>query len=277
MHAGLSRSIEYVRKNGRKIDQLRLEMLVRGNREVLSELEAIMEGFQNDDGGWGEQPYGVPVGTASCLTNTYMALRLIIEDLGLHRSPIVHRGVRYCLAHRLPGGRFDDEASLVDRHPPRWMIPGKDPVVVWKTAAVAHTLIQLPDEIRPDLRETLAYLLSLWESNRLLTGYYHASWWVMAIAARLYGPEHEAVHACSEFLIEKLPTLPIQEDYLHALEASHVAGFPLDHPLVQTCFRLLDQTQQEDGSWVNEFGPSWSVDATLRVLRLNRIYRDYLF
>ncbi|MHB1956436.1 MAG: hypothetical protein ACYCOU_22120 [Sulfobacillus sp.] len=110
-------AIQFVRSNGNKVEQARLNVLLQVDDLVQEAVQELKE-TQRDDGSW--PPLWEP--NASSLDATCYRLAQS-EQLGIKEADFVDQAIRFIMGRRNHDGSFEEAPELASVAPP-WAMPG---------------------------------------------------------------------------------------------------------------------------------------------------------
>ena len=242
----VEKAIHYIRKNGSRFEQARLDRVLGlefNRKEVLKGFSDI----QNPDGGF---PYADRKGFPSCLSNTTMALSNLIE-LGLGDSEPARKGIDFLLKMKKTNGTWPENEKIKPLEPPFWDMPGDEETTAWLTAAVADILIRIGKKVP---KTTQNYLRGLQGPDGKFSGFIHTTWLAIAIfGTGPYADKHVATRA-----LEYLETADIDDwdasCIAWCLESMKQGDADRASGLRGKLKGMLSDTQEPDGSWPSEGG-----------------------
>jgi hypothetical protein len=185
------------------------------------------------------------------------------EQMGLSGSErAVKRAVHFLAQRQKPDGSWEEDKKVADLAPP-WAKPGDLAARLYLTSNCALWLALLGDTDRR-VSKAADYLVMHQDLSGHLPGFLHTHWLAGGLWYRL--KRQEPAELAFEYLGMRMNDLAVS-NLSWLITTLSVAGVPPDHSLVNTAASLLEQSQQEDGRWLSEDGPTQEVHATLEALR----------
>jgi hypothetical protein len=253
----LQKAVEFVQRNSDEVELARLKYILANEPPQQRVINQLLAG-QQPDGGW--SPFWAR--DYSSLDATCFRLAQA-EQMGLSASEsAVRRAVHFLTQRQHPDGSWEEDEKVADLAPP-WAKPGDLSARLYLTANCALWLALLGD---PDKKAIKAadYLVMHQDHSGHLLGFLHTHWLAGGLWFRL--KRQEPTERAFEYLGMRMNDLAVS-NLSWLITTLSVAGVLPDHSLVNTAASLLEQSQQEDGRWTSEDGPTQDVHATLEALR----------
>ncbi|MBA3045398.1 MAG: terpene cyclase/mutase family protein [Candidatus Thermoplasmatota archaeon] len=254
----VEKAIEFVRMRGNELDRARLSHALGEDFNT----DEIIDGFsriQNPDGGF---PYGDRKGFPSCLSNTAMALHVLLE-LNLVDSEPAGRAIDFFQGMRKDNGTWEENPKIMPLDPPFWDMPGDDDTTIWITADIADVMQRAGRNVT---NETLAFLKSQQEADGRFKGYYHTTW----IALSLFGKNGLADDKVFSRALAYLESVDLNDWDISCvawcLDCMNRGGVGKDAPLRTRLMYLILDTQEQDGSWPSDGGEQLKIRDSIAVL-----------
>jgi hypothetical protein len=253
----LENAVEFIRNTGDEGEQARLEVLLskEGPPPYAS---AKLLSDQRADGGWA--PFWAK--DYSSLDATCFRLAQA-EQLGLPSSdPAILHAVDFLAQRQFPDGKWEEEERVADLAPV-WAKPGNLASTIYLTANCGQWLALLGSNKDQISRAAIFLHAHLDEDGRLL-GFLHSHW----LAGNLWHRTgwQEPAERVFGYLNKRISDLAVS-NLAWLLTTLFAGGRRIEHPLVDQALNILEQSQQDDGRWVSEDGPSQDVHTTLEALR----------
>lgn len=252
----LRHAVEFVRRAGNEIEQIRLQVLLAKPVDITNAVTSFAQ-TQAPNGGWA--PFWID---SSALDSTCFRLAQL-EQLGLTpRESIVSRALQFLSRHQHSDGSWAEDEQFSDVAPP-WCKPGELSAQLYVTSNCAYWLAVFGYE--PDrVRAAAEFLARHVEASGRMPSFLHTHWLsVGVLQAGGYQPTAEVVLSYLQSRVVDLDASSLawmMGSLLGAgLERHHVL-------LVQTATRLLT-TQEQDGRWRSADGPDHDVHVTLEAIR----------
>jgi hypothetical protein len=261
MRVNLEKAVQFVERAGDGVECARLGYILHG-LEAPEEIAGRLLGGQRVDGGWAA--FWAP-DTSSLDATCYRLAQA--DQLGLGATiPAVRAGLMFLRERLRPDGSWEEDESVAQVAPP-WAQPGNQEARLYLTANCGYWLARASGFEGPAERAA-GYLEGHLEANGRLPSYLHAHWLAAGLWLRL-GRDEPAGRVIG-YLDGRLPDLAAS-NLAWLVTALRLAGAPANHPTVEKAASLLERTQQPDGRWQSEDGPSRDVHATLEALQALRL------
>lgn len=259
----------FVEEHGSVLERYRLHFLVDGERDDVVPFRYFSK-IQNEDGGF---PYDGERGRLSCINDTSLNLRLMIElDLGVSNS--CQKAVDYLLRMQGEDGSWSMSEALTQYNPPFWLTPNDPKTTMWLTANVTHQLVRLGYASSRAVQKAAQFLLRNRGSDGKFAGYLHSTWISIGVFGELRGRESEVVKRALRVMNHNLERLRGGASELAwCLECFHTAGVTRENPVVQKYIDELTSLQQENGAWLSGESDELTVSTTIDVLRVLRTFQ----
>jgi hypothetical protein len=253
----LYKAVEFIRRTGNEVEQARLNYLLTNQRPAHDVVTKLFSG-QRSDGGW--SPFWAQ--DYSSLDATCFRLAQA-EQMGLLGSETaIMRAVSFLTQRQSPDGSWE-EGKKIANFAPTWARPGDLSARLYLTANCGFWLALLGD---PDKSASKAanYLQQHLDQDGHLPSYLHTHWLAGGLWYKLN--RHKSAERVFEYLDRRMADLAASH-LSWLITTVCAAGSPPSHPLVDKAASLLTQSQQDDGRWPSEDGPSQDVHSTLEALR----------
>lgn len=253
----LEKAVEFVRRTGNAIEQARLKYLWANERPAPEVLTQFFTG-QQPDGGW------APVWAQAYSSLDATCFRLAqAEQMGLTASEAAVRRALHFLAQGQSAEGSWEENQQIANVAPLWAKPGDLSAKLYLTANCGLWLALWGD---PDTQAAKAavYLQKHLAQEGQLPSFIHTHWLAGGLWYQLNW--REPAERTLEYLSNRINTLATS-NLAWLITTLRAAGVPPQQPLVNTAIALLAQSQQDDGRWPSEDGPSQDVHSTLEALR----------
>jgi hypothetical protein len=242
----VEKAIEFVRTNGNKFEQSRLNNIIGMNFDRTEVLKAFSN-FQNPDGGF---PFGDRNGFPSCLSNTAMAFHNLLE-MDLDDSAVAKRCVKFFLKMKTDKGTWPENNKIKPLDPPFWDMPGDDMTTLWLTADISDLILRTGV---PVSKKTAQYIKKHQEPEGRFTGYIHTTWMALSIFGK-NGFGNEKIYSRALTFLEKIDI----EDWdascvAWCLDSMKRGDVDNDSTLWNKLLGQLSATQEPDGSWPSDEG-----------------------
>lgn len=260
-------AIRYVRKNGGKIDQLRLDCFL-GNRDETAAVDILSE-YQYPSGGWfyEDDPKKVTSVGASSLW-----LRVLLE-LGLEETETVRRTADFLFEHQEADGSWYELREKLEESPQAWLSEDKMDNRLWFTVSTTVWLTEVGFGSHPCIVKSTRYLSDYWDEHESfrVTGYPY--WAGLPFFAKTRGTESEAFRACYDYTLARLEEYnPFHLGWV--LNMCKLAGMPAEDRLATAALDRLEGQQNLEGFWGSRYGGAYCTLFALNMLRnYGRIYQ----
>jgi hypothetical protein len=240
------RAIEFIRKNGNRFEQARLDHTLGLGFDPGS----VMAGFsqlQNPDGGF---PYADEKGFPSCLSNTTMALHTLLE-LELVNEKTTKLTIGFFKKMQKDNGTWEENEKVKPLNPPFWDMPGDEKTTIWLTADVADLLQRSGN---PVPKKTIDYLAGLQGPTGRLKGFYHATWIALSVFGRKGHYNRKIWSGALAFLESEDISDWDASCIAWCLDSMKHGGVGKSSKLWDKLKSQLSATQEQDGGWPSEGG-----------------------
>lgn len=264
----LKRAVQFIESKGAPADKARLRTILHGAEPDAVILRPLFD-LQNNDGGFPSRPRPGNVSSVDATLTTLWRL----DGWGLFPSPAAEKALAFLITQQREDGSWDENPALprIDLAP--WIIPGDYNTRVYLTAYSAFWLGLTPHRKQPAFQQAAGYLAVQQEGSGKLPGFSHSSW----IGAGVFFLGGEPFRRNAENGLAYLSAIPFSEwedsQLAWAVDCLRRAGLPVETPWISTALEQLSQRQNEEGSWVSEDGPSYTIAATLEVIRVFHAYQ----
>jgi len=251
------KAIQFIKHNGNDVEQARLNYIL-ADEPPSDEVIANLFARQRSDGGW--SPFWVD--NYSSLDATCFRLAQA-EQLGITQSEIaVMRAVNFLAQRQSSDGSWEEDEKVTDSAPP-WAKPGDLSAKLYLTANCGLWLALFGN---PDNKALKAaeYLRTHFDQDGHLPSFLHTHWLVGGLWHKLNW--QESTKRIFEYLSKRINDLA-SSNLSWLITTMCAAGVPISHHLVDKAVSLLEQSQQDDGYWESEDGPSQNVHSTLEAIR----------
>jgi hypothetical protein len=251
------KAVEFVRRNGDEVELTRLKYLLANDPPQQRVITQLFTG-QQPDGGWS------PLWARDYSSLDATCFRLAqAEQMGLSGSErAVKRAVHFLVQRQHPDGSWEEDQKVADLAPP-WAKPGDLSARLYLTANCALWLALLGD-FDKKASKAADYLEMHQDHSGHLPGFLHTHWLAGGLWYRLM--RQTPAERAFEYLGMRINDLAAS-NLSWLITTFSAAGVPPDNSLVNTAASLLEQSQQDDGRWLSEDGPTQEVHATVEALR----------
>jgi len=263
----IGKAVAFVEENGSGFEKYLLRFLLGKERSDEIPLQ-YFRGLQNRDGGF---PYNNAKGKASCVSVTNSHFDVMIE-LKLTDSEVFRKTVEYLLRVQNEDGSWSESDEIKRYDPPFWDLPGDLKTSMWLTADITNHLMQAGFKESQVVRRAAGFLLSNRDEEGKFAGYLQATWISVGVFGQLSGIESEIVKKALTMIDRSMVKLKDGTVLAWCLQCFHAAGLDKENPVVRKCINELVSLQQENGSWISSDGETYTVSATVNVLKALRKY-----
>lgn len=251
------KAVEFVRSQGNEVEQARLKYVLANERPSQGVIAKLFTG-QRPDGGW--SPFWANDYTSLDATCFRLAQA---EQLGITESETtVIRAVNYLARRQSPDGSWEEDEKVADSAPP-WATPGDLSAKLYLTANCGLWLALWGDNVNK-ASEAAGYLQAHLGQDGHLSSFLHTHWLAGGLWRKLNW--QESTERVFEYLSKRINGLAAS-NLSWLITTVCAAGVPPSHHLVGKAALLLEQSQQDDGRWSSEDGPSQNVHSTLEAIR----------
>jgi len=260
-------AISWVNQKGNALEKSRLAYVLFGAEVDLEVVKPVIA-LQNKDGGF---PFVMTPGYLTSIDQTLVVLGWL-DELGMLESPAAVKAIHFLYANQQADGGWDEAAELARYALPGWIKPGDLNTRLYLTANTAYWLALSGRTNRPCFHRAFEFLIE--QQEKCGDGFgFLCTTWIAAGVFLLAGPRYvDFARKSIQFLMDQ----PIAgwecAQLAWALNNLSVAGLPENHPLVVRALAELVQRQHPDGSWPSEDVPAYTVDTTIRVLKVLGYY-----
>jgi squalene cyclase len=255
-------AINWVNEKGTGLEKARLAYVLFGTEPDPEVVKPLITA-QNKDGGF---PFGMTMGNLSAIDQTLMDLGWL-DELGMLESPTAEKSIHFLYASQKTDGGWDEEPELEQYPQPAWSKPGDMDSRLYLTANTAYWLAISGRTNRPNFHRALEFITGQQEKRGEGFGYLQTSW-IAASVFLMAGPRYaEEARKSIQFFMDKPIARWECAQIAWALNYLSAAGLPENHPFAVRALAELVQRQSQDGSWASEVSPTYTMDATIRVLK----------
>jgi hypothetical protein len=252
----IEKTVHFVKKNGNKVEQARLNYVL-SNEPPSEEITTTLFAGQRLDGGWS------PFWTKGYSSLDATCFRLAqAEQLGISQSEAaVMQAINFLVQRQSSDGSWEEDIRVADSAPP-WAKPGDLSAKLYLTSNCGLWLALLGNPANK-ASQAAAYLETYIEQDGRLPSFLHTHWLAGGMFHKL---ERQASSRVFEYLGSRLYDLA-GSHLAWLITTMGAAGVPPKHFLLQTAASLLEQKQKNDGYWESEDGASQNVHATIEAIR----------
>lgn len=263
----VDKAIAFLKERGTDFEKARLGWIVDGVKPDDEVVRSLL-GLQNRDGGF---PFDDKDGSPSTVNNTLNALWQM-DELGVLDSSNADLALQYLLTVQQDDGGWDEDPAIAQYELPPWITPGDLRTRLYLSAHAAYWLAVAQFTGHPNFRKALYFLVSHQEEPGNFFGFPHTTWIAVSAFAMAGRPYSKIVSRGLKFLMDR----PFEEwadsQIAWALECLGRAGLPKVHPFISDCLNELEQRQNPDGTWISEDGDTFTVQATINVIKVLKMY-----
>jgi hypothetical protein len=249
-------AIQYIQKNGRPIEQARLNFLLHeqsASPEIITDFYAS----QNQDGGW--SPFWSPNYSSLDATCFHLAQAQQL-GLGINEGALT-TAVDFVAERQKSDGSWEEEQSVAEIAPP-WAKPGEQSAILYLTANCGYWLL-LSQSYPEKVRLAGSFLAQhLDETGRFES--FLQTYWLSAAIWQKTGMELES-QLTMRSLIAKLDQFSAN-NLTWMITAVRSVDIPTNHPLITEAIDRLISLQQVNGRWQSDDGSVYDVHSTLEAL-----------
>jgi hypothetical protein len=199
-----------------------------------------------------------------------------LDDLNLQSNKIVSDAFDFIISYQNPDGSWSE--LVVDTSDEQTeestMSQEEYDASVYLTAYCAHWLVRFRKiEQLEIINSALNFLNANQHPSGLISNDQQASWDALVLFSFRPGLNSDTFVKMLEVIEKKFqPDISKGSDIAYLLCCLRDTGLGPYHPLVNLCIDELIQKQQDDGSWVSEYGEEHATGATLDALRVLKHY-----
>jgi hypothetical protein len=259
--------VEFVRRNGNRLDRLRLRRAL-GEPVAVTEAEQVLAPYQFSDGSWDYKTCDEEPDRIGSLGGTIHCLRWL-REFELGDTPMMARTLEFLASIQDPDGSFYETEAKLAHSPHRWLQEDTRIDRFYFTAAVPMRLFSLGYREHSVIKSAIRWLRLYWSDWELVTGTWYNLWALLCIYPEIaeLGPAY--YQRCYITALEWLSQLDVQP-LTWLLDALQGAGFSEDERLVEEGITRLSALRDEKGLWPD---PRYSTVET--IITALRLLRDY--
>ena len=259
----LKEAIAFVRRNGNRLDQLRLSIALC-EPFTHAEAEKSLSSYQFPNGSWDYEPKDKATDRVGSLGGTIHCLRWV-REFELGQTQTLAQTLKFLESIQTPDGSFYETEEKLAHSPQDWLQEEALIDRFYFTAAVPMRLFSLGYQEHTVFKSAIRWLARHWTDWALVTGTWYNLWALLCIypaTDRLSAPQYQR---CYDTALEWLPSLESQP-LTWLMDALRWAGYSKSDPLIMECITRLVKLQGENGLWGER--NSTAIETTITALRI---------
>ncbi len=263
----IKKAITYVKAHGDEIEKNRLNCIFLGKpapKAVQKELKKL----QNPDGG-----FSYWVKEFSTVFDTIYILTWM-DDLLIREGDIIEHAFDFLITNQQSDGGWDEVNDLENSVEALDFKHGEIDTRVFLTAYCAHWFVRFGRAEPPEAKGCpMEFLKEYRAASGLILDDLQATWDSLVLFSYHPGRKSELFNDTLDVIEKKFsPDNWEGAKLAYLLCCLRDSGLDAYHPFVNLCIDELIQKQQNNGSWVSEYGEEFATDTTIGALRVLKHY-----